>query len=231
MSTSEDTLLDLESDDPVDALTSQCSTVAVGLAALAEAVDRGLPADLTLLRETLEELERGVEAFLRRTAAAAQEQDPGGRCPITHLPRRTAALRLLEALAASSHPIMACVVSLERAGVFRARYGRDLYCEILANYARHLQSNLRPPSRLYHWGEAVFVILFDPSQDPELFRRDAFRAATQRLMRTVASGRRTVVVSLTGSCTFIEGSPLDDYEAVLSALEAETEKATRRTFG
>ncbi len=175
-----------------------------------------LTACLELVREETARLENesAANSELVRSSLGVTPQHTetprrvGSLDPVTGLPARHVAQRLIEDKIAAGKK---CVVALfipDRLESINRRHGRNAGDEVLLLIAQHLAKGIQPPATLCRWSGPAFLALVESEKNAIEISRAWKSNESKPLAFNVQIERRSVMVSVSLSCTIkiIDGS-------------------------
>jgi diguanylate cyclase (GGDEF)-like protein len=145
----------------------------------------------------------------------------GSLDPVTGLPGRQVAQRLIDDKIASAKE---CVVALfipDRLEAINRHHGRNAGDEVLLQLAQHLAKSIHPPATLCRWGGPAFLALVEaPINSAEVIR--SWKSATTRAIElSLQLERRSVMVSVSLSCV----TRVTNERTIAAALFEDLDKA------
>jgi GGDEF domain-containing protein len=151
--------------------------------------------DLRLGKASLSECLAEVRKEAERQVAGSQGD--AAKDAVTNLESRTAAEAALIAACASTDPLCAVVLVVDRLSLYSRRYGREVGDKVLHFFADYVKHSVARGATLYRWtGPAMLILLRGPMDkvQPEV------RAILEtRVQYECETGSRTVLLSVDAS--------------------------------
>lgn len=153
---------------------------------------------------TICEMNEALENTRTRTAAAPI---PPATDPVTGLPQRAEAERLLASIIESRASAFAGVFLVERLQSINLRFGYAVGDHVLVSFAQMLAQKLPAADPVFRWSGPAFVAVLQREEPLEKIRAEIARIILPRLEKTVHFGYRTVLLPISATWTVLPMLP------------------------
>ncbi len=126
-----------------------------------------------------------------------QPRKVGSLDPVTGLPGRQVAERVLTDKINEGKKCIAALFLANRLAATNRHYGRNAGDEVLLHVAQHLATNIRPPAMLCRWVGPAFLVFTEVDAQFAQVSRSWHELAAKPCEKTIEIGRRSVMLPVT----------------------------------
>jgi len=129
-------------------------------------------------------------------AEANSETARGETDPASGLPGRRAAESAIERECLLEKPSYVVVIDLDNLPAVRLRYGHEIGNQVLRAFGDHVLRLLAPEEELFHWDDAVLLVLSRRSERPYRIRERFGRIVEKKFEHSIQTASRDTILTV-----------------------------------